>query len=169
MKLYFTAVLLTLFCMCSSNSYFSTRINSYDTVIAVLPFSGVGVSQTTKNLLADELNNIIYVEKKIQVIDRSHVNFLIHQEGISNPYSISSSQIIKISDSLQASVVVLGFISKKSYWDNLQNQFHQVTITVRFLEGSSARVMGIMTKSHRMEEFQIESIQRILKKMVGDI
>jgi hypothetical protein len=155
--------------MCSGNSYLKIPIKSKNAIIAVLPFSGVGVSQNTKHLLADELTNFIFIDKKIPVVDRSQVNFLLNQTGIDNPYSISKQQIIQISDSLDATIIALGFISKKSILRELENSLNSITITVRFLDGKSATVMGIIHGSQKLEEVQFDIIRNMLREMIGKI
>jgi len=155
--------------MCSSNYYLKTRLNSKNTTIAVMPFSGIGVSQSTKFLLADELTNYIFIDKKISVIDRSQVNFILHQAGIKNPYSISKNQIIQISDSLKANVIALGFISKKSVLRELENSLYSISITVRLLDGKSAAVIGIIHNSQIVEQVQFDSVKNMLREIVKKI
>jgi hypothetical protein len=155
--------------MCSSNYYLKTRLNSKNTTIAVMPFSGVGISQSTKFLLADELTNFIFIDKKISVIDRSQVNFLINQAGIENPYSISKNKIIQISDSLKANVIALGFISKKSVLRDLENSLYSINITVRLLDGKSAAVIGIINNSQTVKQVQFDLFKNMLREIVEKI
>jgi hypothetical protein len=156
-------------CSCSQNIHFQKKINKKKDSIAVLPFSGTGISQNEKYLAADELTTFLFLDKKIPVIDRSQINSFIKTLQIENPYVVSKEQLIHLADTLNATVLVLGLIEKKSIQNELEDSITAISITLRFLDGQSGEVRGIIYEQEKSELPRFEIIRDMLRSMVNKI
>ena len=169
MKKYWVFFLIIQIVNCNGRLYFPAKINSDKETIAVLPFCGTGLSQAIKQSTADELSNYLYITKKVAVIDRSQVNYMLGELGISNPYVLSKNQLKEISDSLGASIVAMGFISQHVSQDNLEKPIKTMTITIRFIRAESGMIIGIIQETRTVSSDSFQSIRETIREMAGKI
>ena len=169
MKKYLIFFLIFQILNCNGRYYFPSKINSDKETIAVLPFSATGLPLTIKQLTADELTHYLYITKQVAVIDRSQVNYILTEMGISNPYILSKNQIKEISDSLGASIVAMGFISQQVSQYNLEKPIKTMTITIRFIRAESGTIIGIIQDTQTVSSDSFQHIRKMIREMAGKI
>jgi hypothetical protein len=167
MKQLYTIICIFLFISCSSNIHFQQKLKHKEAKLAVLHFSGKGVSRTLRYLAADELTTLLYVDKKYLVIDRSLVNAVVQEFEIENPYFLSKEKLITVSDSLSANVMVLGLIENEKDAGFLEKGENHFTITLRFLDGKSSDVIGMIYEKESSFEPPFKVIPGMLIRMVN--
>ena len=142
-----------------------------DLKIAVLPFTarGPGMSQRTGLIAADRITTYLFVKKRIQVADRSQVNFVLHDHGLENMYFLSRTQLSAVADTLNASVILLGMIENSTEQADLLMPENRINVTLRFLDGKTGRILKIYygtQKTRRSPELVLDEIlQKAVEKL----
>ena len=160
---------ILIFLNCATNHYFSRKLKKSKTVIAVLPFTGKGMSKTLGYLAADELTTLIYIEKKIPVVDRSRVNFILKELEIENPYFLSRDNLTTIADSLGANVIILGMMNRENESPDPEKSVNYLNITLRFLDAESGEVIGIIYEKDTTGEPPFKVIPVMLENIVRQL
>lgn len=169
MKKLYIIICIFLFICCSSNIHFQQKLKRKEAKMAVLHFGGKGVSKTLRYLAADELTTLLYVGKKYSVVDRSLVNAVVQEFEIENPYFLSKEKLITVSDSLSANVIVLGLIENEKDPGVLEKGENHFTITLRFLDGKSSDVMGMIYEKESSFEPPFKVVPGMLVRMVNKL
>lgn len=169
MKKLYIIICILHFISCSSNIHFQQKLKRKETKMAVLHFSGKGVSKTLRYLAADELTTLLYVDKKYSVVDRSLVNAVAHEFEIENPYFLSRETLITISDSLSANVIVLGLIENEKDPGILEKGENHLKIILRFLDGNSSDVMGMIYEKESSIEPPFKVVPSMLVRMINKL
>ncbi len=173
MKNYIIFVAIILIMNCSPSRYLQGNLfkDKEKVTVAVLPFSGSGdhITERIKFLAADELTTFLYVKKEIPVIDRSRVNYVLAKMNIDNTYLLSGEELVQISDTLCASIIVLGSIVNDSRDVEIESEKKRIIITLRFLNGQTGEVIGMLYKRRTSKKDIAEVVRSVLKKIVGEI
>lgn len=169
MKKLYLIICIFLFISCSSNIHFQQKLKRKEVKMVVLHFSGKGVSRTLRYLAADELTTLLYVNKKYEVVDRSLVNAVAQEFEIENPYFLSKEKLITMSDSLSANVIVLGSIENEKDPGVLEKGENHFKITLRFLDGKSSDVIGMIYEKESSFEPPFKVVPGMLVRMVNKL
>ncbi len=169
MKTILLVILLALNMTCSSANLFQKIIRQENSRVAILPFSGKGISRDMKYLAADEWSDKLFVLRNIPVVDRSQVNSIIRTLGIENTYFLSRRQLSAMSDSLEANIIALGSIIYFSHHTEPDKSHNYLSITLRFLEGHSGRILFMIQKAAPVRDCSFQTIAVFLQDMSEDL
>jgi len=139
--------------------------------IAVLPFTarGPAVSQRTGHIAADKLTTLLFMEKKMPVVDRSQVNYILHERQIENVYFLSGEDLAEIADTLKASVIVLGLIENRTKQKEFETPENTLAITLRFLDGKTGEILEMANGTKKDKKPPEEMIETILSELIANI
>jgi hypothetical protein len=157
---------ITLFISCTSGSQLKKLIREENSRVAVLPFSGSGISREIKYLAADEWSARLFIGHHIPVVDRSQVNAAVRFADIENTYFLSHRELITVSDSLKANLVVLGSLT---YFSSPGDSRNYLSITIRFLAVRSGKILHMVRKAKQVEDCSFETISNFLRDMSDDL
>ena len=115
------------------------------------------------------MTTLIYVEKKIPVIDRSRVNFILKELEIENPYFLSRNDLTTIADSLGANVIILGMMNRETESPDPEKSVNYLNITLRFLDAESGEVIGIIYEKDTTGEPPFKVIPVMLENIVRQL
>ncbi|MCK4892464.1 MAG: hypothetical protein KAT07_00785 [Calditrichia bacterium] len=154
---------------CSSNIRLHQNLKKKEHVLAIVPFTGKGVNKNWCYSAADELTRLLFIEKNINVIDRSRINSALVELKIENPYYFSSEEMRTFSDTLDATIICLGRIYNHVQHKERNEPINHLSITLSFVDGRNTKVIGMIYDHIISSDSYDEIIPRILKKMVGKI
>jgi len=153
-----------------SNTEFIDEFNFKDSTItiAVLNFeySGSFISSKHSKLIADLVTSELFIEKKINVIDRSLVKNVLKKYANAKTGRFSREEIQNIGMELKATHIALGnLISMDSIEDFYELGSRRIDISMRILDSGTGNVMGIL----RQQQHGRENIEELIKIAVREM
>jgi len=153
-----------------SNNEFNDDFNIKDSTItiAVLNFeySGSFISSKHSKLVADLVTSELFIEKKINVIDRSLVKNDLKKYEKSKTGRFSRNEIRSIGTELKATHIALGNLNSiDSIEDFYETGLRRINISMRVLESETGNVVGIL----RQQQQGKENIEELIKIAVREM
>ena len=147
-----------------SNNEFNNDFNIKDSTIAIavlnFEYSGPFISAKHSKLIADLITSELFIEKQINVIDRSLVKNVLTKYENSKSGRFSREDIQNIGNELKATYIALGNLNSLDLIeDYYETGLRRINITIRVLASETGNVVGILRQQQQgkdnIEEFPI--------------
>lgn len=151
--------------------YYLKEKFSPETKVAVLTFERNGQSaiKNSGSYVADRISDKLFIDKKIQVIDRSLVNRSSLRLNIKNTEYLTADLIQTIGNDLSVDFLVCGKIETfptSMYFDpEAENTIH---LTLRVISAKTGELVGL-AQFKKTDKDGIESYDRIINTVIDPI
>ena len=167
-RILFIAIPLLLLFSCYtrySNNEFNDDfdINDSTNTVAVLNFeySGSFISSKHSKLIADLVTSELFIEKKINVIDRSLVKNVLKKYDNAKTGRFSREEIQNIGTELKATHIALGNLNSiDSIEEFYETGLRSIDISMRILDSETGDVVGIL-RQQQQGKVNIEELIKI--------
>lgn len=171
---YLTAVCLVamlVFTGCHTAGRLSSGNLSKEHKYAVLPFTvrGSGAGVRVGYQAADRLSSLLFAKKRVAVIERSFINGALQELEIKDLYTLPQHQFLKIADTLNADVLILGLLDYRPLSVYESGQKAQMQITLRLLDSKTGNVLQIFDRKSESGDKLEKQLEKLLLAVIDKI